>query len=164
MSRIFFGWLLLSGAMAIANSAGRRERAGGDRYRDQDRPDNALYRSGRAVLGSQSGRADLHENDQRSGGHQWSQDQLNQCRRRLHAMANRERDAEADRSGASCLYFSVRSGPPPSSRSRNISTIEKFRSCSSTAALTVGATTRTRPTRLAACVPPTAWERVPMAR
>src|SRR6266403_2482618 len=51
------------------------------------------------------GREGLHANDQRSGWHQWSQDQPDQCRRRLPAMANRERDAQADRSGSRRLYF-----------------------------------------------------------
>ena len=46
-----------------------------------------------------------YENDQRSGRHQWSQDQPDQRRRRLHAVADRERDAQADRGGARRLHF-----------------------------------------------------------
>src|SRR6266542_2723206 len=87
------------------DAGGRGERAGGDRQRDQDRPDHALYRSGRLALVYRFGREGLHANDQRSGRRQWSQDQPDQCRRRLPAVANRQRDAQADRSGPRRLYF-----------------------------------------------------------
>ena len=86
---------------------GRAECAGGDRSRDQDRPDDALYRPGRLGLVARSGREGLHANDQRSGRHQRPQDQPDQRRRRLSAVADRDGDAQADRSRPRRLYVRV---------------------------------------------------------
>src|SRR5439155_25045374 len=50
------------------DGSGRRERSGGDRSRDQDRPDHALYRPGRLALVCRLGREGLHAKINDQGG------------------------------------------------------------------------------------------------
>jgi hypothetical protein len=152
-----FGSLLLSGAMALSAAA---QNAPGVTDREIKIGQTMPYTGPGAWLSSLGLAEKAYMqmiNDQ--GRHQRPQDQPDQRRRRLSAVATGNETRKLIEVDHVAFTFGSL-GRPLSSRSRNISTSEKFRSCSSRAALTAGAITRRHPIRSAACARATGWERV----
>ena len=118
-------------AFAASAQLGPRRHARRHRHGNQDRPDDALQRSGLGLWRHRQDGGRLFQDDQRAGRRERPQDQPHQPRRRLQPAEDGRADPPPRRAGAGRLPVQQLGTAPNARDPRNISTTTRCRNCSS---------------------------------